>query len=110
METHLALITSLDPPQATEIRRKPDKKHYRYWGETFYGARLFLDKKAYKAAMQDYELSRIPLDIENAEMYDGYSLIVDVFRRTKLRNSLVILNQTVRVVRTGKDKCKIVKI
>ena len=100
-----ARITSFSPPQATEIREKP---HY----PSFYraGNERRFDFDGWTEAWQDYELSRIPMLIENAELYDGYSLIVDVCERTKLTNQLVKLNQSVQVVRTGDKTCKITKI
>jgi len=93
-----AIITSLSPPQATEIREKPDKSEYEKEYEGIW-LRQFYDK-----AMQDYELSQMPMDIANMKQYS-----YDYYRIDGGQPVRIELNQPVQIVRTGKDKCKIVK-
>jgi len=92
-----ALITSLSPPQATEIREEPDRKDFE---PKLSGGLEYWD------ACEDYELSQIPMDIEN----NGYEIEGRVWITYGIQSIAeeLKLNQPVQIVRTG-DKCKIVK-
>ena len=95
-----ALITSLSPPQATLIREKPKMGCDYNFGITKD------DINDYQKAMQDYELSQVPLDIEN----NGYEIngVWITFGIESIAKELK-LHQTVQIVRTD-NGCKIVKI
>ena len=99
MKPQPATITSLDPPQATEIREKPNEWDY-----------VKLDafqENVFNKAMQDYEISQSPMDIEN----NGYEIEGRVWITYGIQSIAeeLKLNQSVQIVRTG-GKCKIVKI
>ena len=100
MKPQPATITSLDPPQATEIREKPKMGCDYNFGITKD------DINDYQKAMQDYEISQLPMDIEN----NGYELDGRVWITYGIQSIAeeLKLNQPVQIVRTG-DKCKIVK-
>jgi len=112
-----ARITSLDPPQATEIRNEPHEDMF-FTGKSECPDEG-VDWAAFDRAVQRYKLSQMPMDIEI--ITDTYILeiipgedSIDMktydpgegdYNYTEIR-----LNQSVRVVRTGKHKCKITKI
>ena len=101
MKPQPATITSLDPPQATEIREKPDKQSFiDFYGDFFVGQ--------YDEALKDYELSQIPMDIEN----NGYEIEGRVWITYGIQSIAeeLKLNQPVQIVRTGDKICRIVKI
>ena len=96
-----AKITSLDPPQATEIREKPKPKDFGIIG------RRALATLEYNKAMQDYKLSQIPMDIEN--VYEKFTNHWIIYDENGSRIGVIKLNQSVQIVRT-ESGCKIVKI
>jgi len=109
MKPQPATITSLDPPQATEIREKPDISEYEKEYEGIWLTQF------YETALKDYQLSQVPMDIENAQKgtlmntsggEDWKGWFVD-------RGGWYVkleLNQPVQIVRTGDKICRIVKI
>ena len=105
MKPQPATITSLDPPQATEIREKPQFRHFQY--ETIHIEREPSEAyKLWREAMVDYQASQSPMDIEN----NGYGIDGRVWITYGIQSIAeeLKLNQPVQIVRTG-DKCKIVK-
>ena len=96
MKEQPARITSLDPPQATLIREKPDFVDY---------VPPISGVSSYEQDMQDYGLSQIPMDITNMKQYS-----YDYFRIDAGQPVRIELNQPVQIVRTGEKTCKIVKI
>ena len=108
MKPQPARITSLSPPQATLIREKPKMGCDYNFGITKD------DINDYQKDLKDYQLSQVPMDIENAQKgtlmntsggEDWKGWFVD---RGGWYAKLE-LNQPVQIVRTEKDKCRIVK-
>jgi hypothetical protein len=104
-----AKITSLDPPQATEVREKPQRTDNKYWFNGVYenGHAINIKMNLYKQDLQNYKQSQVPMDIENVfKVSVNYQVIYD---ENGSRMGVLQLNQPVQIVRTG-DKCRITKI
>ena len=102
MKPQPATITSLSPPQATEIREKPDISEYEKEYEGIWLTQF------YETALKDYQLSQVPMDIEN----NGYEVDGRVWITYGIQSIAeeLKLNQSVQIVRTGDKTCKITKI
>jgi len=99
-----AIITSLSPPQATEVREKPEIEDPIYWqglSDNYYDPLL---TPTYAEDLRDYEQSQIPMDIQNSMHIHNCRYVMQDGEYKRLE-----LNQPVHIVRTEKG-CRITKI